>query len=167
MDFEEIYKTYFNDVYLFILAMSGNSHIAEEITQETFYKALKSIDKFHGTCSVKTWLCQIGKNTYLTHLNKRKRLAPSIIESDAKALSEQATVKSDSAETIFLRKDEALSIYKVLHCLNEPYKEVFTLRTLGDLSFKEIGEIFGRGEGWARVTYHRARLKIQEIIKEV
>lgn len=71
-----------------------------------------------------------------------------------------------SPEAICLSKDGALSIYKILHCLEEPYKEVFTLRTLGDLSFREIGEIFGRKEGWARVTYHRAKLKLQELIKE-
>ncbi len=70
-------------------------------------------------------------------------------------------------ETLCIRKEEALSVYKVLHLLQEPYKEVFTLKTLGELSYKEIGEIFGKGEGWARVTYHRAKLKIQERIKEV
>lgn len=70
-------------------------------------------------------------------------------------------------EALYIRKEEALSIYRVLHILEEPYKEVFTLRTLGELSYREIGEIFDRGEGWARVTYHRAKLKIQEMIKEV
>lgn len=161
MNFEEIYELYFKDVYLFILAMSKDPHIAEEITQETFFKAFQNIHKFQGACSVKTWLCQIGKNAYLTHLKKQKHLARE--QTDEKEEAE----KSESAETIYLKKDESLSLYKVLHCLDEPYKEVFTLRTLGDLSFKEIGEIFGRKEGWARVTYHRAKLKIQELIKEV
>lgn len=159
MDFEEIYRLYFRDVYLFILAKSENPDIAEEITQETFYKALKNIDKFKGTCAVKTWLCQIVKNTYLTHLKKQKYLANE--ETDL------ASLDSESAEVLYLRKDESLSLYKVLHYLEEPYKEVFTLRTLGELSFKEIGDIFERKEGWARVTYHRAKLKIQELIKEV
>lgn len=159
MDFEEIYRLYFRDVYLFILAKSENPDIAEEITQETFYKALKNIDKFKGTCTVKTWLCQIAKNTYLTHLKKQKYLANE--ETDL------ASLDSESAEVLYLRKDESLSLYKVLHYLEEPYKEVFTLRTLGELSFKEIGDIFERKEGWARVTYHRAKLKIQELIKEV
>lgn len=73
----------------------------------------------------------------------------------------------NAPETLCIRKEEALSVYKVLHLLQEPYKEVFTLKTLGELSYKEIGEIFEKGEGWARVTYHRAKLKIQERIKEV
>lgn len=163
MSFEEIYELYFKDVYLFVLAMSQDSYIAEEITQETFYKALKSIRKFHGTCSVKTWLCQIAKNTYLTYLKKQKRLDGGKVRED---IGSQQEEKSESAEAIYLRKDEALSLYKVLHYLEDPYKEVFTLRVLGDLSFKEIGEIFERKEGWARVTYHRAKFRIQELLKE-
>lgn len=165
MDFEEIYQVYFRDVYLFILAMSKNAEIAEEITQETFFRAMKGADKFEHTCSVKTWLCQIGKNTYLTYLKKRRCfLGEGVGSSEVYGDTVQGNEKSP--EAICLSKDGALSIYKILHCLEEPYKEVFTLRTLGDLSFREIGEIFGRKEGWARVTYHRAKLKLQELIKE-
>lgn len=166
MDFEEVYNVYFREVYLFILAMSKDADIAEEITQETFFRALKGADKFEHACSVKTWLCQIGKNTYLTYLRKQKHLAgeeTGFPGADTEALQGEA----QSPEAIYLRKDEVLSIYKVLHCLEEPYKEVFILRTMGDLSFREIGEIFGRKEGWARVTYHRAKLKLQELVKEV
>lgn len=169
MDFEEAYKLYFKDVYLFVLAMSRDSDTAEEITQETFYKALKGIGKFQGQCSLKTWLCQIAKNTYLTHVQKQKRLVPEsdIREPDGPGISDSHSDYAETAEAICLRKEETLSIYKVLHHLEEPYKEVFTLRTLGDLSFKEIGEIFDRKEGWARVTYFRAKQKIQELVKEV
>lgn len=164
VDFEEIYEQYFKDVYLFVLAMSQDAGVAEEMTQETFFKAFKNIHKFRKTCSVKTWLCQIAKNTYFTYLKKQKTLLPDLGSIDEGSMAEGHT---DSAELIYLRKDEALSLYKVLHYLEEPYKEVFTLRTLGELSFKEIGEIFDRKEGWARVTYHRAKLKIQEFIREV
>ncbi len=166
MDFEEIYTMYFQDVYLFILAMSKNAETAEEITQETFFRAMKGADQFEHTCSVKTWLCQIGKNVYLTHLKKGKHFADKAADS-SEAHGEAAQSKEKNPEAVCISKDGALSIYKVLHCLDEPYKEVFTLRTLGDLSFREIGEIFGRKEGWARVTYHRAKLKLQELIKEV
>lgn len=165
MDFEEIYQVYFRDVYLFILAMSKNADIAEEITQETFFRAMKGADKFEHTCSVKTWLCQIGKNTYLTYLKKRRRFLGEGAGSP-EVYGDTVQGNEKSPEAICLSKDGALSIYKILHCLEEPYKEVFTLRTLGDLSFREIGEIFGRKEGWARVTYHRAKLKLQELIKE-
>ena len=129
LEFDEIYKRFFKDVYLFVLSMSKDPHTAEETTQDTFFKALKEIKHFQGNCSVKSWLPD---------------------DSDI--------------ESMCIRKDEALSIYKILHCLEEPYKEVFILRVLGDLSFREIGEIFGKQETWARVTYHRARLKIKEVM---
>ena len=158
MDFEEMYRLYFNDVYLFILAMSKSPDIAEEITQETFFKVLKNINKYRGECSVKTWLFQIAKNTYLSHIKKTKHQETEDKISDSESSSQH------SMESMCISKDEALSIYKVLHYLEEPYKEVFTLRTLGELSFREIGEIFGRKEGWARVTYHRAKSKIREQI---
>lgn len=158
MDFEEMYRLYFKDVYLFILAMSKSPDIAEEITQETFFKVLKNINKYRGECSVKTWLFQIAKNTYLSHVKKTKHQ-----ETEDK-LSDSESSSQHSMESMCISKDEALSIYKVLHYLEEPYKEVFTLRTLGELSFREIGEIFGRKEGWARVTYHRAKSKIREQI---
>ena len=155
MDFEEMYRLYFKDVYLFILAMSKSPDIAEEITQETFFKVLKNINKYRGECSVKTWLFQIAKNTYLSHIKKTKHQETEDKISDSESSSQH------SMESMCISKDEALSIYKVLHYLEEPYKEVFTLRTLGELSFREIGEIFGRKEGWARVTYHRAKSKIR------
>lgn len=158
MDFEEMYRLYFKDVYLFILAMSKSPDIAEEITQETFFKVLKNINKYRGECSVKTWLFQIAKNTYLSHIKKTKHQETEDKISDSESSSQH------SMESMCISKDEALSIYKVLHYLEEPYKEVFTLRTLGELSFREIGEIFGRKEGWARVTYHRAKEKIRALI---
>lgn len=157
MEFEEIYTKYFTDIYLFMLAMSRNEDIAEEITQETFFKALKNLNKFKGNCSLRTWLCQIAKNTYLSHLEKQKRFQ----DNDLTQTPDQMNV-----ENLCIKKEETLSVYKILHCLDEPYKEVFVLRVLGDLSFQEIGQIFERKEGWARVTFHRAKLKIQSLLKE-
>lgn len=157
MEFEEIYKEYYKDVYLFLLAMTKNPDTAEEMAQETFFKALKSIHKFKGGCSLKTWLCQIGKNTYLSHLKREEIYQEDNIPEAADPMN---------VENICIQKSEALSVYKILHCLEEPYKEVFILRVLGDLSFQEIGQVFERKEGWARVTFHRARLKIQSLLKE-
>lgn len=156
LDFEDIYQRFFKDVYLFVLAMSKNPNIAEEITQETFFKALKEIKHFRGNCSVKSWLCQIAKNLYISYTRKKKAVHSDLLEE---------MPGSSDVEDICIQKGEALSIYKLLHCLDEPYKEVFTLRVLGDLSYKEIAEIFDKQENWARVTYHRARLKIRELIQ--
>lgn len=166
MEFEEVYKLYHKDVYYFLLSLCANPDIAEELTQETFYRALQNIHKFKGDCKLKSWLCQIGKNAYISWQRKQKHLAGDALRMEDVAGTEEWSGENEP-ETCYIRKAETLSIYKVLHILDEPYKEVFTLRTLGELSFREIGEIFGKGEGWARVIYHRAKLKIKERIQEV
>lgn len=155
-EFESIYNQYFRDVYSFVLLLSRNERIAEEITQETFFKALKNIDKFNGKCKLNVWLCQIAKNTYFTYLNKQKRF-------DTDDIPE---VSENSIEEMILNKEETFRIHKVLRRLEEPYKEVFTLRVFGELSFKQISELFERTESWARVTFHRAKRKIQDLLKE-
>lgn len=156
-DFENIYNHYFRDVYSFVLMLSRNEKIAEEITQETFFKALKSIDKFKGNCKINVWLCQIAKNTYFTYLDKQKRF-------DSDDLPEQTD--GNSVEVMLLKKEESFRLHKVVHHLEDPYKEVFTLRVFGELSFKEISELFKKTESWARVTFHRAKGKIQIVLKE-
>lgn len=157
IDFEDIYDRFFKDVYRFVLTMSGNPAMAEEVTQETFFKALKEIDHFKGNCSVKSWLCQIAKNLYIDDVRRRKRM-----ESLKKGMAGASRTEEGNAEQAVIQRDEVISIYKALHCLEEPYKEVFGLRALGDLSYREIGEIFEKSESWVRVTYHRAKLKIRE-----
>lgn len=162
MELEDVYRLYYPDVFRFLYALCGNRDTAEELSQETFYKAVKSIHRFRGDCSMKSWLYQIGKNTYLTWRKKQKHLA-------AEALTESAidNRRSENVEEAVIKREEAMRIYRALDKLNEPYKEVFRLRVLGELSFKEIGSLYGKGEGWARVTYHRSKLKIQEILGEV
>ena len=142
--------------------MSSNDDIAEEITQETFYKAFKGIRKFHGECKLKTWLCQIAKNTYRSYLKKQKHVANE--ELTEVIARRDSSYRQESLEDTVIQRDEALSIYRLIRLLEEPYKEVFILRTLNQLSFQEIGQIYERKEGWARVTYHRAKLKIQEML---
>lgn len=158
IDFEDIYERFFKDVYLFVVTMSGDPAIAEDITQETFFKALKEVDNFKGNCSVKTWLCQIAKNLYIDDSRRRKRLQ------SVKEKLTKDSAQEENAESSVIRREEVLSVYKALHHLEEPYKEVFSLRTLGELSFQEIADIFEKSESWARVTYHRAKLKIKEVI---
>lgn len=153
-DFEEIYAQYFKDVYKYALSLSKSEAIAEEITQETFFKALKGIDRFDGKCKLYVWLCQIAKNTYFSYFKKVKRY-------DYNTDVERSLYDS-SLEQQLLTKESAFEIHKALHKLKEPYKEVFTLRLFGELPFAQIAELFGKTESWARVTYHRAKLKIKE-----
>ena len=156
-DFERVYGTYFNDVYLYILRLSGNEHIAEEITSETFFKAVNSINDFRGDCEIRVWLCQIAKNQYLSYLRKSKR-SVSMENIDQLHLPDTG---EPMEETLILR-DEAARIRKILHDIGEPYKEVFMWRVFAELSFRQIGQIFHKSENWACVTYHRARRKIKE-----
>lgn len=158
IDFEDVYDKFFKDVYLFVLTMSENPAVAEDITQETFFKALKEIKNFKGGCSVKSWLCQIARNLYVDEIRRKKRFQ------SAKEELADGPSKAEGAESLIVRREEVISVYKALHCLKEPYKEVFSLRTLGELSFREIADIFEKSESWARVTYHRAKLQIRSII---
>ena len=156
-DFQEVYDLYFREVYRYALSLCQNESIAEEITQETFYKALAKLDSFDGTHKISVWLCQIAKNTYISMCRKDKYLNHNA--------NTELSQSNENIEEYFFDKETAFAIHKVLHTLNEPYKEVFSLRTFGELSFKQIAELFGKTEAWARVTYHRARLRIKEEIK--
>lgn len=154
MEFEEIYTTYFRDVYMYIRRLSRDEHLAEEITSETFFKAISSIESFRGDCDIRVWLCQIAKNCYFSYLKKTQRI-DSIEDIET---AEQ----SENFEERFFQKDAALQIQKVLHDIPEPYKEVFMWRVFAEMSFKQIGQIFHKSENWACVTYYRARKMIKE-----
>ena len=156
-DFEKLYADYFNDVFLYILRLSGNEHIAEEITSDTFFKAMHSVDRFRGECDIRVWLCQIAKNSYFSYLKKQKKVQ-SLQESELLLPPELP----DTAEEQILRADEAEQLRKILHEIDEPYKEVFMWRVFADMSFRQIGQIFSKSENWACVTYHRARKQIRE-----
>ena len=152
--FDEIYQSYFEPVYRYVLSLSRDPHVSEEITQETFFKALRSLDHFRGDSSIKSWLCSIARNLWISEQRKKKD-RPMDEASDLPDLS-------ISLEESMVRQDESMRLHRLLHHLDEPYREVFTLRTLGQLSFRDIGELFGKSENWACVVYHRARAKLKK-----
>lgn len=155
-DFEEIYSEYYDAVFQYVLSLCRDEQWAEEITQTAFFKALNSIDTFRGECKLSVWLCQIAKNTFYTEAKRQRRQVDYPL----------GQIQSDEAfDQKIYDKEAAFQIHKLLHVLEEPYKEVFWMRTFGELSFKEIGLLFEKTESWARVTYHRARMKIKEGIK--
>ncbi len=160
-DFEKIYKEYFNDVYRYIKRLSGDEHIAEEITSETFFKALKSIDNFRGECGIRVWLCQIAKNSYYNYIKKKSKILTAE-ESELLNLPDNKHNVADEVQS----KLQVLAIQKILDKIDEPYREVFMWRVYAELSFKEIGLIFGKTENWACVTYHRARKIIKLRLEE-
>ncbi len=157
-EFEHIYRSYFSDVELYLRALCKDELLAEELTEQVFFQALKALPKFRGDCDVRTWLCAMAKNCYLTHLRKSRQNVP--LEELHIADSKQAV------EEQIVDQDQAMAIHRALHNLQEPYKEVFSLRVFGQLSFADIGSLFGRTANWACVTYHRAKQKIKEEMEE-
>ncbi|WP_048600839.1 RNA polymerase sigma factor [Rubeoparvulum massiliense] len=157
-ELEEIYNNYFKDVYFFIYSLSKDKHIAEDLTSETFIKAVKSIESFKGNCDIKVWLIQIAKNTYYSYIRKHKKLVE---------LDPVPEKKDDfDIEKSVFSSEESMKIHEILHNLSEPYKEVFSLRVFGELSFRQIGSLFGKTDNWACVTFHRARNKIKEEMRD-
>ena len=152
-EFEKVYRMYFKDVFLYIMSISGDEQIAEDIISETFLKALESINGFKGNCDIRVWLCQIAKNTYYSYMRKKKKYSVQElpIEIEDKVNIEQSVLSAEAS----------MEAHKILNNLEEPYKEVFTLRIFGELSFKQIASLFGKTENWACVTFHRAKKKIQ------
>ncbi len=155
MDIEKIYNEYFKIIYQYVLSLSKDPGLSEDIAQETFLKALKRVDELEDGDNVKGWLCKIARNIYYKHYNSKKRIDEVISEINEESFE-------TGPETDVINAEERVRLYKLLHDLEEPYKEVFSLRTFGGLAFKDIGSIFNRTENWARVTYHRSRKKLME-----
>lgn len=150
---EQIYLEHAKTVYGFLLTRTGNPDLAEELTQETFYQAVKHVDRYEGKSSVSTWLCGIAKNLWYGYLKKQKNQA---------SLSEVEEIPVDSAETELFRGWENLQVLRMIHRLEDPMREVIYLRLIGNLSFAQIGEIMERSENWARVTYYRGKEKVMK-----
>lgn len=158
-EFDRFYEQYFNDVYRYLRGLTANESLAEELTQEAFYKTLRSIDRFKGDCDVRVWICQIAKNCYFSYLKKQKRI---VSEEEL----ENVIGSNENIELMLANKEMAFRIHGLIHELKEPYKEVFSLRIFGELSFKQIAALFGKTEHWACITYHRAKSKIQDGLEE-
>ncbi len=152
-----LYETCYMRVFSYVMTLSGNSSLSEEITQETFYRAFARQRDFRGESDELTWLCAIAKNLFVDEQRRVSRHGEMPKEMPDPLKGVAKTVED---------KDASFRIHLVLHTLEDPYKEVFELRVFGELSFREIGMIFDKTENWARVTYHRARIKLQERMDE-
>ncbi len=154
---EKLYETYYMRVFSFVVTLAGDRSQAEEITQETFFRAFSKQRNFRGDSDEATWLCAIAKNLFLDEKRRHSRFGE---------LPEELPDTGRSLEQAAADRDSSFRIHMALHALEEPYREVFELRIFGELSFREIGMIFQKTENWARVTYHRAKLKLQERMGE-
>lgn len=151
MTMEEIYKEHSLTVYKYLLSLTHDEMLSEELTQETFYQAIRCIDKFDNSCRVTTWLCAIAKNQLLSY-NRKHPITMELDDSHMDGINVEKQVLSDVGK---------IDIMKKMHLLEEPFKEVMYLRIFGDLSFKEIGEVLSKTENWSRVTYYRGKEKLK------
>ena len=156
-DMEQIYEQYFETVYKYLFCLTRNSDMAEELTQETFYRAVKKIHTFKGECKISVWLCQIAKNLWYDECRKHQK---AIKMNEENFLETQ--VSNDVTEEKVVQNEEKMALYKKLQKLDEKTREVIYLRITGELSFKEIGTILNQTENWARVTFYRGKQKLKE-----
>ena len=154
---EKLYEAYYMRVFSFAMTLAGDRAQAEEITQETFFRTFSKQRDFRGESDEATWLCAIARNLFLDERRRQSRNEP---------IPEELPDTGKGIEQRAVDRDSSFRIHMALHNLEEPYREVFELRIFGELSFREVGTIFGKTENWARVTYHRARLKLQERMDE-
>lgn len=180
---DEIYQKFAKTVYRYLLSLTHDSDLAEELTQETFCQAMKSIDKFDGSCKVSTWLCAIAKNQMYSYYRKHPKMdslsaqtgEPNELSSGHglhiqninphSATSGARELIAPSAEKQALDSISHVELMKKLHNCPEPYREILYLRIFGNLSFKEIGDIVGKTENWARVIYYRGKERLRKEIE--
>lgn len=151
---KDIYIEYAGVVKRFLISLSGNVDLAEDLTQETFYQAYKSIHRYNGKCKMSVWLCQIAKHIYFDYLKKEKHIQK--IEIDKLDVFAEGK-KQESIEEAFLVKEKVQELLFAVQNAKKSYGQVFWLRAYEEMSFKEIGEILGKSENWIRVNYYRAK----------
>lgn len=156
--FEQVYVQYHKVVYAYLLSLCRSEELAADLAQETFYKALRGIDRFQGECALNVWLCSIAKHALTDYYRRHRKEVP-----PPEQVSDPPDADPLPGEKLEQRQ-AALAVYQALHALPEPYREVFWLRVYGELSFAEIGALHGKTENWARVTYYRARTKLKEAL---
>ena len=155
-DMEQIYKEYAKSVYKYLLSITHDESLSEELTQETFCRAVYSIDTYNGSCKISVWLCQIAKHIWFQELDRQAKYKTQEISEDIPTII--------TPEDLAVWANEKTVLYRAIHLLSEPMKEVVLMRLSGELSFAEIGEIMEKNENWARVTFYRAKQKIMEVL---
>ena len=159
---EEVYKEYSDMIFRWILARTGSEHVAEEITQKTFYQAVLHADSYDYSCKLSTWLCSIASNKLKEYYRKNPPKG-NYDELFGSGPMEPSVPGPEDSAVASARRAE---LYRAIHSLPEPAREVVHLRAFSDLSFKEIGDIFGKPEGWARVTFYRAKAALRKELTE-
>ena len=155
--FDKLYEACYMRVFSYAMTLAKDRHLAEEITQETFFRAFSKSDSFRGESDEVTWLCAIARNLFTDETRRQGRFSQ---------MPEDAAARGKGVEQAAVERDDSFRVHMALHALEEPYREVFELRVFGELSFAQIGQIFHKTENWARVTFHRARAKLKERMEQ-
>lgn len=168
MELDDLYQEYAKMIYHFIYLKCNDRDLAEDIVQTTFLKAIMQIDSFHGECKISTWLCQIARNEYLNYCRRHKRQQSydAYLEDNGEPSTGQESCFHNAMLEKMILTEQAENIKRILHTLQEPYREIFMLRVYGEYSFEEIAESFHRNATWARVTYYRAKEKIKKELRK-
>ncbi len=157
-EFEKVFQENKDMIYRLLLKLSGNPSLAEELTEETFFRGYMNYSSLRNKDKASVWLCQIAKNVYFAFYNEQKK----IISAEPEDREDEST----DLQKNFEKKETADRLLSCLHSLEEPYKEVFMLSVFGEVSLKDISRLFGKSESWARVTFYRARQKITERMRD-
>lgn len=167
-EFDSIYRNYRNDIYRFLMKLTlYNPHLAEELTQETFYRVYISIGKFKGQCHIKTWICQIAKNIYYLYLRKNKKVDILTVSSSGfniETESEKAYVKS--AEEAYENKELIRTIIKIIDSFKEVNQNIMIYRIFFSMPYSEISRLLGISETSAKVIYYRGKISLQNTLRE-
>ena len=155
-DFEALFSENYAFIQKYLTKLSRDPSLAEELTQETFFRAYMNLSQLRERDKAPVWLCQIAKNSYYAWYNASRKTE----ELD----EELASDAPDLAESL-IRKELSTEAFARLHELEEPYKEVFLLHVFANLSLNEISALFGKSESWARVTFYRAKKKLSESLR--
>ena len=152
MNLEQFYQENYRIVFGYLYSLCGDAHLAEDLTSETFLRAILKIDSYDGRVKASTWLCTIGRNLYLNEAKKRSRYVP---------LEGVPRMEGDSMEEQYIKQEQAAKLRRLIEELEDPKNRVVLMRQQG-MSFREIGDALGKSENWARVTFYRAKEKILE-----
>lgn len=161
---EEIYRLHATSVYRYLISITSDPSLAEELTQETFYQATKSIHRYNGQCKMYVWLCQIAKHLYLDHLKREKRFNRAVNWEQLE--QEHTTNIFELPEEAFRVRSDTAALFRMIEGLPGKQQEVLLLRLIANLSFREIGELMDQTENWARVNFYRAKTKLQERVND-
>ncbi len=158
---DAIYKKYCKCVYNFLYKLTNDIELSEELTQETFYTAIKKINTLNKKESIRTWLYQIAKNKWKDYLRKNKKANIDLDENTVENLVANYDIEED-----MITKDDIIEFYKKIHMLDIDTREIIYLKIIRNFTFKEISQILGKNEEWARTKFYRGKLKLKESLKD-